>query len=447
MENERQIILETLLAFEKKEQTLDSLIRAVLSKYTYLDRNKRSFINRVTKGSIERYYELDHIIGQFSKTPVNKLRPVIHNILLMSIYQMKYMDHVPVSAICNEAVKLTEKKGFKSLKAYVNGVLRNISRNLPAVRYPDRKEDLRSYLKIKYSCGEYIIDLLLEQYGEDICERILEDSLKERPICIRCNLSKGSMEDLKSSLSKDNISFKTDKRVKDALYLENYDLLENISAFKEGRFNVQDMGSILVTKASAIKEGDKVIDVCAAPGGKTCHAADILKGSGQVLARDISDKKVSYIKDNVARCGFKNIRTKVWDARVDDEELYEKFDVVIADLPCSGLGVMARRVDLKYRIDKEAVDALVSLQRNILTSVCKYVKKGGCLIFSTCTVNKLENIENLYWIRENLPLASEAIEGEEFLNFNKDSLSEGYLQLLPGIDNSDGFFISRFKRI
>ena len=450
--DERTVILEALVFIEKNDVYADSVIKDVLDKYSYLPSSSRAFIKRVLEGSTERRIELDHIIDQVSKTPVNRMKPVIRSIMRMSVYQLKYMDSVPASAAINEAVSLAGRKGFKTLKAFVNGVLRNIERNLDRISYPDRNTDPGSFLSIRYSCPLWLTEHLISERGFEYAKRMLESSLGARDLTVRTNLSKISVSDLMERLKEEGVDPKEHPYLPYALILKNVENLRSIKAFKEGLFQVQDVSSQLAIEAAGIKEGSFVVDVCASPGGKALHAADILasfKGGseGSVLARDLTENKLALIDENAARHAFSNIRTGVWDALIYDPGLKEKADLVIADLPCSGIGIIGRKADIKYRIVKEDLESLSKLQRDILSVVSSYVKKGGRLLYSTCTVDRCENEDNAAWITENLPFKPLPLEGVIREVPGCDSFDKGYIQLINGVHLCDGFFISLFERI
>ncbi|MFT3985456.1 MAG: 16S rRNA (cytosine(967)-C(5))-methyltransferase RsmB [Lachnospiraceae bacterium] len=446
MTNDRLIILETLLAIGQEEAYSHLIIKDVLDKYAYLDRQERSFIKRVTEGTLERRIELDYLIDRFSSTKTKKMKPVIRTILEMGVYQLKYMDAVPASAVCNESVKLAEKKGFRTLKGFVNGVLRNIARNLNAVDYPEREEDILTYFSVRYSMPQWIVALFLEERGEEITEKLLQAFLEPRAVTIRTNLSKISVSDLKKCLREEGAQVEQAPYVPYALRLTGTDSIAGLSSFQKGFFQVQDISSMLVCELAGIRSGKNVIDVCAAPGGKALHAADLLDGSGHVEARDLTEIKVSLLKENIQRCGFFNISADVQDARVLTEESIEQADIVLADLPCSGLGIMGRKNDIKYRTSPEKLESLVTLQRNILRMAGSYVKPGGILMFSTCTIHRAENEENVSWIKEHLPFASVSLEDRLPRGIAVLTAAKGYVQLLPGVHDTDGFFIAKFQK-
>lgn len=427
--NDRELILEILLAVTRDGEYSHIALRNVLENYQYLDKSERAFITRVTEGTLERMIELDYIINQFSKTKVNKMKPVIRTIIRSAVYQLKYMDSVPDSAVCNEAVKLAGKRGFSGLKGFVNGVLRNISRNLDNVKYPD-KSDTVKWLSVIYSMPEWIITEWLKNYDREMVEKMLQAFLAERPTTIRCNLSQISREELAEELKKEGVKVRLCDTVDSALFISGYDYLGALESFRTGHFQVQDISSMEVAEWADPKEDEYIIDVCAAPGGKSLHLADKLAGKGHVEARDLTPYKVDLIRDNIARIGIDNIEAVCQDATVYDEASEKKADILIADLPCSGLGVLGKKTDLKYKMNPDTQEELVHLQRKILSVVHRYVKSGGKLLYSTCTIHRAENQENAAWFAEQYP-EFELVRERQFL---------------PGVDDSDGFYIAEFVR-
>lgn len=419
--NVRAIVLELLLEITGQKEYSHVAVRGALEKYQYLSKQERAFLTRLTEGTVERMLELDYIISQFSRVPVNKMKPVIRNILRMSVYQIKYMDRIPDSAVCNEAVKLAQKKGFTSLKGFVNGVLRSILRGMDKLVYPNPS--------VQYSMPEWIVEQWTEEYGEETARKMMESQYEERPVSIRVNLQKISKEQLKERLESEGVRVQEAEGVDCALLISDYDYLRALPSFREGLFQVQDVSSMMAALTAAPEPGDYCIDVCAAPGGKSLHLADLMKGTGMVEARDLTDYKVSLIEENMERIGARNMRAVRMDATVPDEASIEKADVVLADLPCSGLGVLSKKSDLKYRMSREQQKELVQLQRKILSTVWQYVKPGGTLIYSTCTVHKEENEGNAAWFTRHYPF-----------------LLKEQKQMLPGVDPWDGFYIAKLER-
>lgn len=427
--NLRNLVVDLLLEVTRDGKFSHIVIRDVLDKYRYLPRTERAFIKRLSEGTLERMIELDYVIDQFSKTKVAKMKPVIRTILRISVYQILYMDSVPDAAACNEAVKLTAKRGFSGLKGFVNGVLRNIARNVDQIILPDRNTEPVRALSVRYSMPEWITQRFIEQYGTERAEHILDAFLQKADTCVRIDVSRVSPEEIITSLKADGIRVQQDERLACALHISGFDTLEEIPAFAEGLLYVQDLSSMMVAESAGIKRGDFVLDVCAAPGGKSIHLAQMMKGTGMVEARDLTEYKVAMIKENIERCQVRNMRAVLHNALEYDPELDAKADVLIADLPCSGLGVIGTKTDIKYKTSLEQIQNLARLQRQILEVVCRYVKPGGTLMYSTCTMTPEENQENVRWFLKRHP---------EFFLRNEQ-------QFLPD-ENCDGFYIARMRR-
>ncbi len=423
----REIVVETLLLIMRDGEYSHIALKNVLDKYQYLEKKERAFITRVVNGTLEHTIEIDYIINQFSKVKVKKMKPVIREILRSAVYQLKYMDSVPDSAVCNEAVKLAVRKGFGNLRGFVNGVLRNISRNLEKIEYPKDKE---TYLSVKYSLPEWMVRQWLSEYDEEQVIRMGEEFQKEKPVSIRCNTGKIAPEELKKRLQEEGVTVTEETLIPGAFYIAGYDHLAGLASFQGGLFYVQDLSSMKVAMWASPQEGDYVIDVCAAPGGKALHLAELLGGTGHVEARDLTAYKVELIEENIERSGLDNVEAVQWDATEIDETIREKADIVIADLPCSGLGVLGKKPDLRYKMTPEMQEELVKLQRKILSVVNGYVKPGGRLLYSTCTIHRGENEENAAWFADRYP---------QFKLIKEE-------QMLPGQNAGDGFYIAMFRR-
>jgi len=434
----REIILEALLLHDKGEYA-DKIIKSILDKYSYLERFERSFINRVFIGTVERKLYLDYVINSFSTVKVNKQKPVIRAILRMSAYQLLFMNSVPDSAAINEAVKLAKKKKFNGLSGFVNGVLRKIAKEKDNIILPDRNTDIVRYLSVNYSAPEWLCEHFIRETDIDTAEIILRNSLVERPVTIRTNLSKIEPVKLLEKLKDEGVKVTRIADKEASFIIDGIDGLASLDSFSEGLYCVQDLSSQSVFYDSLeigniLRKAKLIIDVCAAPGGKVCHVADLTRYYGndscRIIARDLSDIKADRIDENLNRCGFENVETQVWDALELDRSLINSADLVIADLPCSGLGVIGRKADIKYRVQPDELNSLAVLQREILKTVSNYVKPNGMLLYSTCTVNKNENIENARWIEENLGFRM-VEEAKQLLNISSEY---------------DGFFISRFLK-
>lgn len=442
----REISLDILVEVMEKGCFSNEAIQNALMKYQYMNKQNRAFLTRLCEGVIERAVELDYVIDLYSRTKTEKMKPLIRNLLRMGVYQILYMDQVPDSAACNEAVKLAGKRGFHALKGFVNGVLRTISRNKENITYPDRERNPLEYLKVRYSMPEWIISMWLSEYSPDTVEKVLKSFLGKKDTSIRVNLLKTNREKLKEILLKEEVKAEEGAYLPYALKISGYNYLAALPSFQGGLFQVQDESSMLAVHCAGIKRNDFVMDVCSAPGGKAAHAAQLLAGTGQVTARDLTESKTEKIQENVTRLGLANITIEVKNALSFTESLREKADVLLADLPCSGLGVIGRKGDIKYKTKEEDVWELARLQREILNVVKDYVKPGGILMYSTCTINRRENLDNAVWFQENADFTLESVEDGLPTGLRGSTGEKGYIQLLPGIHETDGFFLARFRK-
>ena len=444
----RELIAGILLEVTSGKEFCHIALRQVLDKYQYLEKQERAFLTRVTEGTLERMLELDYILDRFSKVPVRKMKPFIRNLLRMSVYQIKYMDSVPDAAVCNEAVKLARKKGFANLTGFVNGVLRSIARGLGELEYPkDLPGQEAEHLSVQYSMPLWITEKWLGEYGRPATEAMLASFLEPSGTTIRVNTQRISPEELWKQLEAQGIQAEREPGLPYALHIRGYDALRRIPAFLEGLFFVQDVSSMLAVEAAQAEKDSLCLDVCAAPGGKALQLSMLMEGSGSVEARDLTDYKVRSIEENVERLQVTNVRGRVYDARVLDTAMIEKADVVLADLPCSGLGVLGRKPDIKYRTTPESLSSLAGLQRELLDTVWQYVKPGGTLIYSTCTVNRQENEENVNWFLQQYPFRLEPLPPVFAGYAEEEACRRGMCQLLPGAKGTDGFFMARLRRL
>ncbi|MCD7957784.1 MAG: 16S rRNA (cytosine(967)-C(5))-methyltransferase RsmB [Lachnospiraceae bacterium] len=444
--NLREICLGVLMEITEEEAYSHVVLHQTLEKYQYLEKRDRAFISRTVEGTLEHMIQLDYIIEQFSNVPVYNMKPLIRNLLRMSVYQLKYMDSVPDSAVCNEAVSLAQRKGFYNLKGFVNGVLRNTARRLSQVRYPDPEQEPLHYLSVKYSYPVWMLNKWVSQFGYETTETMCRDSHMSRGTLVRCNLTKASVEEVIEDLTSQGITVRRHPYLDYALEISNYNYIGSVSAFRKGWIQVQDVSSMLVSEIAAPNWGDSCLDVCAAPGGKSLHMAEKLMGSGYVEARDISERKVRLMQDAIERSEMINIRAMRMDATVLDEESRQKADIVLADVPCSGLGVIRKKQDIKYKMSEKQQSDIIRIQRRILTNVQEYVRPGGTLVYSTCTIGADENQFNVKWFLENFPFHLESIDPYICDELKSRTTAGGYIQLLPGVHASDGFFIARLRR-
>lgn len=448
--NEREIVLDILLEVEKGTY-LKTILGQVLEKYAYLPANEKAFIKILSTGCLERQLTLDYIIGLKSKVKPEKMKPVVRQLLRMAVYQLKFMDGVPASAAINEAVKIAKKRKFVNLAPFINGVLRNIDR-LGAVEL-EKIED-RS---IRYSCPKWLVEAVDEWYGKDKADKILASTLEKTAIMLRVNLDMNTADELVDILATEGIQAVKSDVLEDVLIVKGAAVIASSNAFAKGRYTVQDLSSVITghvaagalnsvsTEDTAKDSRVNVLDMCAAPGGKAILVSQLIGERASVTACDLTETKAALIEDAVARMNIKNVTTLVHDALDFDEGFKGAFDLVIADLPCSGLGVISRKGDIKYRMTADDLMSLQQLQRDILKNAAAYVKAGGILVYSTCTINPGENAEQLEYIQKELGLKKKSIAELVPDMFCDRAAADGYLQLLPGIDPCDGFFVSMFE--
>ncbi len=434
----REIVLDVLMEILERGGYSHVVLRQALEKYQYLEKQDRALITRVSEGTIEYCLAIDAVLERCSSVRVSKMKPVIRTILRMSVYQILYMDRIPDSAVCNEAVKLAVKRRFQGLKGFVNGVLRTVVRQKAEFSFQD--------WSLKYSMPQWLIDMWKEQYEDAAVEAMLQAFLADQPTTVRCNLDRASVAQVLESLRSQDVEAEVSPLFSHALLLHRFDYLERLEAFQQGWIQVQDVSSGFVGEVASPRPGDLVLDVCGAPGGKSIHVADLLKGIGQVVVRDLTEQKVWMIEDNIRRSGFANIRAEVWDALEFDPSMEGKADVVIADLPCSGLGIIGKKPDIKYQASPGKIEELAMLQKEILSVVFRYVKPGGKLVYSTCTISPMENERQREWFLQNFPFRADNIEGMLGELVKEPTMKDGYVQLLPGKYSCDGFFIAAFRR-
>ncbi len=444
--NIRALIADSMIEMERTDTYLSVEESAVLDKYDHIDSRDKSFYKKVMDGTSEYRLRIDYILDQFSKTPVTRMKPMIRAILRMSVYQLIWMDAVPDSAVCNEAVKLASARGLSGLKGYVNGVLRNISRNKDNIRYPIREKDGIKYLSVMYSCPEWIVRQLADEYGPDRTEAVLASYMEEKPLSVRFRIDEGARrQTLIGAWTDAGMDVRINPHIPDAAMLMHTGSVTEMEGFADGSFTVQDTGSMLVSELSGAHPGDTVMDLCAAPGGKSIHMAD--KGC-TVYSYDISGSRCDRMTENIKHMDLEDMITvEVHDAADFIPDMEHKANIVIADVPCSGLGVMGHKSDIRYRLDPSDIDSLAKLQRSIIDTAVRYVRPGGRLVYSTCTISRRENEDQAAYIMDKYGFRDIT---DSALAQSGIAPPDGYvhepgdgpgLQILPDIWKSDGFYI------
>ena len=391
-----------------------------------LERNDASLATALFYGVLDRKITIDYILSKYSKQPVKKLPYMVAAALRIGVYQLLYMDRIPAFAAINESVTIVKRSKNSKAAGYVNAVLRSVDRERDTV-IPD-DNSIKS-ISIRFSFPEWIVTRLINQYGAETAKAIFEAMLSKSSVYLRVNTTKCNADTLIKKLAEENVTAEK-TFVPDSLKItEISGAVDKLNCYKSGLFHVQDLSSQLCAASLDVTENMRVLDICAAPGGKTFTAAEMMNGTGEIVSCDLYDHRTKLIFDGAKRLALKNVKTHTADAAVFDLSLGE-FDRVLCDAPCSGLGIMGRKPDIKYKDEKEIVD-LPSVQYKILNNAAKYVKKNGKLVYSTCTLLKEENEEVFGRFIENNP------------NFKSLSVKT----LLPCENETDGFFIAVAERI
>ncbi|MBO4289041.1 MAG: 16S rRNA (cytosine(967)-C(5))-methyltransferase RsmB [Lachnospiraceae bacterium] len=431
----REAACRALARVEQGEKS-NEVINEMLSANGWQDLRDRALFTKTVLGTLQNRIFLDMCIGGYSSVRMEKMRPMIRNLLRLSAYQLCFLDAVPAHAVCNEAVKLTKKLGYGALTRFVNALCRKLAENIRGLY------DLCDLPAVRYSFPRWIEQELKDRYTAEETVRIMEAFQGEpAPLTARFNLSKAGKEEILSKLHEQGIRTEPSGISKNAWFLKDHPAPGEVAAFQEGLIQYQDLTSILAVEALALQPGEKVLDLCAAPGGKTIAAADAVRPEGSVTSCDVSEGKLSKIQENAERCGFSHVIPVMNDASLFRPEWESAFDAVIADLPCSGLGTLGHKPEVRYRVTPQDVAALSKLQRTMLTHAARYLKPGGRLLFSTCTFTRAENDDNTAFLdamQELEPFApaiSPAKPGQHAV------------QLMPDQKEiRDGFFIACFRR-
>lgn len=434
MQNARNIALTALYNIEKKSAYINVELKKCLDNAEMSPADKR-LVTEICHGVVKYKINLDFFIKKVSSIRLNKISPYVKNILRMGIYQIKYMDKIPKSAAVNESVKLARRFGGAKSAGFVNAVLRKIA--AADFEYPATKEE---FLSVKYSYPIFLCEKFIADYGYDFAEKIMAKSLERPQIYIRVNTLKISVENFLKILENESIEYKTTNFCEDAVCVSGIGKILKSKYFDEGYFYVQDLSSMLACRILNPQKGARVMDVCAAPGGKSTYIAQLMENEGEVFSFDIYDHKIKLISENARRLGIDIIKAEKNDALLENGDFFEKFDFVLADLPCSGLGIVNKKPEIKYSVSESSISSLANMGLKILNIAAKYVKKGGTMVFSLCTFTKEEGEENVKkFLAQNKNFALEKID--------LDIENNGFITFYPHILETDGFFAAKFKRI
>lgn len=416
MSNPRKAAVKALLKVENDAAYSNIALNAVLRE-SGLENADRAFASAIFYGVLDRRITIDFILSKFIKTPLKKVAPFTLEVLRSAVYQIMFMDKVPDSAAVNEAVKLIKSSKDSRNAGFANAVLRNALRS--EITLPDGNDSYS--LSVKYSCPEWIINSFITDYGADTAEELLKESLKPASVVIRVNTLKTDTDTLKTELEKRGIPTDT-AETENALILKKGIDAAEFDLYKMGYFYAEDLSSQTAVSVLNPKKGERVLDMCAAPGGKSFTMALLMENAGEIVSCDLYEQRVGLIKSGAERLGIDIIKSMMADASRYNEDL-GKFDCILCDVPCSGLGVLRRKPDIKYKPENDFTE-LEALQYKILQNASRYLKKGGRILYSTCTLRRAENEK----------LVNSFI--MEYNGFRK-MYEHTYL---PHIDKTDGFY-------
>lgn len=439
--NPREVSADAFMEITYEGAYNNEALRRFLKRNGAMDKRDKAFVTELVNGTLRNLIFIDYVINGFSKINTDKMKPWILTLLRLGVYQIIFMDRVPDSAACDEAVKLASARGFKSLKGFVNGILRNISRNKNDLPLPDGDKNREEYISIKYSFPIWIVKMWSSMYGLEKTESLCAASNIAPDITVVCNTLKTDPESLKNELEKNGVEVMPSRYFEESFAIRKTDNIASSEAFINGLFHIQDESSLLAVKILDPQKGERIADVCAAPGGKSFSAAEKMGNSGYILSGDIYEHKTDLLKEGAARLGITIIDVFTSDAA--EIKGKEDFNRVIVDAPCSGLGLIRKKPDIKLTKTGNDIDSLINVQRNILSAAASMVKKGGVLVYSTCTICRKENIGNIKWFVDNFDFEIDDI--TEYLpeNLECHTAKDGYIELLPSVQGTDGFFIAR----
>lgn len=433
-------------AVEVLDQVLNEGAYTNLAINKYLRQHKledldRRLMTELVYGTVKALGTLDWYLKQIVDRPLDRLESKVLQILRSAVYQLFYMDRIPASAACNEAVKLARSFSNEGSAKFVNGILRNMLRKKEALVFPSLEEDELEHLSLKYYHPKWLLRRWLGVFGREGTLKLCEFDNSPAPVCLRVNTLVTDQETLIKALTEAGAQVRASRWSDDGIVCEKLPALGDMLKKLEKDFYVQDESSMLVADVLAPEPGERLLDLCSAPGGKTTHLAQLMDNEGSIIACDIHAHKLELIKENADRLGITIIEPKLKDARVYQPEWREQFDKVLVDAPCSGLGVLRRRAEARWRESKKNLQEFPPLQLQILENACRYVKPEGRIVYSTCTV---EYSENHYLIEKFLEKHPDWERAGVRHPLTGEEMEE--LQLLPHVDGIDGFYICALQK-
>ena len=432
MKSARQTAFEILNKIQRDNSYSNLALDHALDKAD-TDNKDKKFISALVYGVTERRITLDYNLSLYLSQPIKKLKPEVLTGLRLGAYQILFMDKIPVSAAVNESVKLAKKNGAAFASGLVNAVLRKIISN-------GLKTD--GSMSVNYSAPEWLCDMWCKSYGRENAEKLLEASFGAVDTVLRVNTEKIDADNLINLLAEEGFDCETSGNVENSAVVKSGGAVHKTEAYKNGLFHVQDAASQLCCKALGVQENETVIDICAAPGGKSFTLAENMKNTGRIISCDIYEHRLKLISDGAERLGLTNIETVRNDGNVFNPD-FPLADKILCDVPCSGLGVIRKKPEIRFKKCEE-VDKLQDLQYSIMCISSRYLKIGGVMVYSTCSLNPNENEK----IVEKFLTEHDNFEGVRVLSdISRYGVDTDYLTLMPHIHGCDGFFVSAVRRI
>lgn len=443
----REAALKALREVDEKGAFANLALDGVMERHL-MEPRERALTTELVYGTSRRRNTLDWALERFASRPMAQTTVWIRNILRLGAYQLLYLDKIPVSAACNEAVELAKRYGHGGTAKFVNGVLRALARSAATLDFPSPEKDLTGHLSLRHSHPGWMVERWLKRYGLDEAVALLEANNTTPPLTLRVNRLRTDREKLRQDLEGEGVEAVETGLAPDGLTVKGVGSLTRLKAYRDGLFAIQDESSMLVAPVVAPKADQVVIDLASAPGGKATHLAELMGNQGKIIAVDIHEHRLNLVKENCRRLGVEIVGTMTADAREVGDLLADQGDAILVDAPCSGLGVLARRPDARWRKDPADIPGLVALQQEILESAARCLRPGGTLVYSTCTIEPEENQGVVGEFLRRHP-EFEPVELWPYLPvglWRENTLSQGYVQLMPHVHGTDGFFIARLKK-
>jgi 16S rRNA (cytosine967-C5)-methyltransferase len=440
----RWVAYQALLRVDRDKAYAGLVLDTALNKSELSARDKR-LVTELVYGTIRHQGTLDWLIAQYARKSNKWISARLKPILRLGAYQLLYLTKIPEFAAVHESVKLAKQAGLTKFTGLVNALLRRIAENRDRIQYPDKALDIVRYLSIKYSHPEWIVRIFLDRFGPDETEQLLVLNNQPAPLILRINQLKCSIDHFEQQLTRAKIQVVRNQYAPESLQINQmHGSIQELPGYHEGSFTVQDTASILVSYLVHPKPGQTVVDLCAAPGGKATHLAELMQNQGKLFAVELHPAKAKLIEQTASRLGLTNIQVIIADATRLGTSIKEPVDAVLVDAPCSGLGVLRRKVDIRWKKQPDSIPELVKLQEQLLESAYRILKPGGILVYSTCTLTKEENELQVDRFLKSHPEMKLGLAKDYLPSPAQEMITEqGYYFALPQKHGTDGIFAAR----